>query len=62
MTQPTYELSLTKSELINLNRIFHILGKEHLKANWFTKSDIEDIYSVIGHVRTGIEEMELNEQ
>lgn len=62
MNETTYEISLTKSELINLNRIFGIVGEEALKANWFTKSDISDIYSVIGHVLTAIDEMEVSEE
>lgn len=62
MSTSVKEINLTKSELINLNRLFNIVGEEALKANWFTKSDIEDIYSVIGEVRTAIEEMELDEQ
>jgi len=40
-------IHLTLNELQNLNRIFDILGEEALKANFFTKQDIEDIYSVM---------------
>ena len=48
-------------ELKNLNRMFNIIGEEALKANYFTKSDIEDVYSILGKVRTAIFEAELDE-
>jgi len=51
---------LTHGELANLNRIFDILGEEHLKANWFTRGDIEDIYSVLEKVRTGLVDIQVN--
>ena len=60
-TKPLVEpIFLTHGELANLNRIFDILGEEALKANWFTQNDIEDVYSVLEKVRTGLEEMQLN--
>jgi len=52
----------TLEELKNLNRTFNILSEEVLKANYFTKGDIESIFNVIGKVREGIEEIELDEQ
>jgi len=52
----------TLDELKNLNRTFNILSEEALKAHYFTKADIESIYNVIGKVREGIEEIELDEQ
>jgi hypothetical protein len=48
-------------ELKNLNRMFNIIGEEALKANYFTKSDIEDVYSILGKVRTAIFEAEIDE-
>lgn len=39
-----HELNLTASELTNLKRIFNIIGEENLKANYFTKADIADVY------------------
>ena len=50
---------LTQNELTNLNRLFNIVGEEALKANWFTRSDIEDIYNVMEKVRTGLYEIQL---
>ena len=50
---------LTQNELTNLNRLFNIVGEEALKANWFTRSDIEDIYNVMEKVRTGLHEIQL---
>jgi len=50
---------LTLSELTQLNRIFNIIGEENLRANYFTRADIEDVYSVLGKVRTAKEELEL---
>jgi hypothetical protein len=61
MEDKTFEISLTKSQLENLNRVFGIIGEEALKANWFTKSDIEDIYGVYGKVLQAIEEKEIDE-
>lgn len=49
----------THAELTQMNRIFNIIGEEALRANFFTKADIEHVYSVIGKVREGIEELEL---
>lgn len=57
-----FPVHLTEMELRNLNRIFGIIGEEALKANYFTRSDVADVYSIIGKVRTAIEEMELDEQ
>ncbi|MFU1599188.1 hypothetical protein ACM257_17555 [Alteromonas macleodii] len=54
-------LHLTEMELKNLNRMFNIIGEEALKANYFTKSDIEDVYSILEKVRTAIFEAELDE-
>ena len=55
-----YGVFLTQSELNNLNRLFNIIGEEALKANYFTKNDIADVYSVIGKVRRALEEAELD--
>lgn len=49
----------THAELTQLNRIFNIIGEEALRANYFTKSDIEDVYSVLEKVRTAKEDLEL---
>lgn len=49
----------THVELTQLNRIFNIIGEEALRANYFTKSDIEDVYSVLEKVRTAKEDLEL---
>ncbi|HAU91683.1 MAG TPA: hypothetical protein DCW59_04935 [Alteromonas sp.] len=49
----------THAELTQLNRIFNIIGEETLRANYFTKSDIEDVYSVLEKVRTAKEDLEL---
>tara|TARA_Y100001968_G_scaffold102797_1_gene92762 strand:- start:6829 stop:7020 length:192 start_codon:yes stop_codon:yes gene_type:complete len=49
----------THAELTQLNRIFNIIGEEALRANYFTKSDIEDVYSVLEKVRTAKEYLEL---
>lgn len=51
---------LTQGELKNLNRLFNIIGVEALKANYFTKSDIDDIYSVMEKVRIGLDEITLH--
>ena len=56
-----FPLHLTEMELKNLNRMFNIFGEEALKANYFTKSDIEDVYSILEKVRTAIFEAELDE-
>lgn len=56
-----FPLHLTEMELKNLNRMFNIIGEEALKANYFTKSDIEDVYSILGKVRTAIFEAEIDE-
>jgi len=56
-----FEVFLTASELTNLNRIFNIIGEEALKANYFTKADIADVYSILEKVRTAIFEAELDE-
>ena len=56
-----FPLHLTEMELKNLNRMFNIIGEEALKANYFTKSDIEDVYSILEKVRTAIFEAELDE-
>ena len=49
----------THAELTQLNRLFNIIGEEALRANYFTKSDIEDVYSVLEKVRTAKEGLEL---
>lgn len=51
---------LTPSELINLSRIFNIVGEEALKANYFTKADIENVYSVVGKVKVAIDEAQMD--
>lgn len=51
---------LTHSELTNLNRLFGILGEQQLKANWFTKADIESVYSVLEKTRIALDEISLN--
>ena len=56
-----FPLHLTEMELKNLNRMFNIIGEEALKANYFTKSDIEDAYSILEKVRTAIFEEEIDE-
>ena len=56
-----FPVHLTEMELKNLNRMFNIIGEEALKANYFTKSDIEDVYSILEKVRTAIFEAELDE-
>ena len=56
-----FPLHLTEMELKNLNRMFNIIGEEALKANYFTKSDIEDVYSILEKVRTAIFEAEIDE-
>ncbi|MEM7421188.1 MAG: hypothetical protein AAF364_15880 [Pseudomonadota bacterium] len=56
-----FPLHLTEMELKNLNRMFNIIGEEALKANYFTKSDIDDVYSILEKVRTAIFEAELDE-
>lgn len=56
-----FPVHLTETELKNLNRIFNIIGEEALKANYFTKSDIEDVYSILGKVRTTMFEEEIDE-
>ena len=56
-----FPLHLTEMELKNLNRMFNIIGEEALKANYFTKSDIEDVYSILEKVRTAMFEAELDE-
>tara|TARA_Y100000052_G_C2935881_1_gene77366 strand:+ start:345 stop:551 length:207 start_codon:yes stop_codon:yes gene_type:complete len=53
-------VSFTGEELTVLNRIFKFVGEEHLRANYFTKADIEAVYSVLGKVRTGLEEWQLD--
>jgi hypothetical protein len=52
----------THAELTQLNRIFNIIGEEALRANYFTKSDIEDVYSVLEKVRTAKEQLELENE
>lgn len=54
-----FEVFLTASELTNLNRIFNIVGEEALKANYFTKADIADVYSVLEKVRITMDEAEI---
>ena len=56
-----FEVFLTASELTNLNRIFNIIGEESLKANYFTKADIADVYSVLEKVRIAKDEAECDE-
>ena len=56
-----FPVHLTDTELKNLNRMFNIIGEEALKANYFTKSDIEDVYSILEKVRTAMFEAELDE-
>ena len=56
-----FPLHLTEMELKNLNRMFNIIGEEALKANYFTKSDIEDVYSILEKVRTTMFEAEIDE-
>lgn len=56
-----FPVHLTETELKNLNRMFNIIGEEALKANYFTKSDIEDVYSILEKVRTAMFEAELDE-
>lgn len=55
-----FEVFFTHSEMANLNRIFDIIGEEALRANYFTKADIEDIYSVLAKVRIAKDEAELD--
>jgi hypothetical protein len=54
-----YELHLTASELTNLKRIFNIIGEENLKANYFTKADIADVYSVLEKLIITMDEAEI---
>ena len=54
-----YELFLTASELTNLKRIFNIIGEENLKANYFTKADIADVYSVLEKLIITMDEAEI---
>ena len=56
-----FPVHLTETELKNLNRMFNIIGEEQLKANYFTKSDIEDVYSILEKVRTTMFESEIDE-
>lgn len=56
-----FPIFLTHSELTNLNRIFNIIGEEALKANYFTKADIADVYSVLEKVRITKDEAEVDE-
>ena len=56
-----FEVFLTASELTNLNRIFNIISEEALKANYFTKADIKDVYSVLEKVRIAKDEAECSE-
>jgi hypothetical protein len=57
-----FPIFLTHSELTNLNRIFNIIGEEALKANYFTKADIADVYSVLEKVRITKDEAEVDEE
>lgn len=54
-----YELFLTANELKNLKRVFGFIGEEHLKANNFIASDIEDIYSVYEKLVITMDEAEI---
>lgn len=54
-----HELHLTASELTNLKRIFNIIGEENLKANYFTKADIADVYSVYEKLVITMDEAEI---
>jgi len=54
-----HELHLTASELTNLKRIFNIIGEENLKANYFTKADIADVYSVLEKLIITMDEAEI---
>lgn len=56
-----FEVFFTASELTNLNRIFNIIGEEALKANYFTRADIADVYSVLEKVRIAKDEAECSE-
>ena len=56
-----FPIFLTHSELTNLNRIFNIIGEEALKANYFTKADIADVYSVLEKVRLTKDEAVVDE-
>ncbi len=56
-----FPVHLTETELKNLNRMFNIIGEEALKANYFTKIDIEDVYSILEKVRTAMFEAKLDE-
>tara|TARA_B100001063_G_scaffold244727_1_gene278325 strand:+ start:5903 stop:6094 length:192 start_codon:yes stop_codon:yes gene_type:complete len=56
-----FPIFLTHSELTNLNRIFNIIGEEALKANYFTKADIADVYSVLEKVRITKDEAVVDE-
>lgn len=55
-----HELHLTASELTNLKRIFNIIGEENLKANYFTKADIADVYSVLEKIIITMDEAEID--
>ncbi|MFC4699352.1 hypothetical protein ACFO4O_04160 [Glaciecola siphonariae] len=51
---------LTHNELVQLNRIFKIIGEDNLRTHYFIKTDIEAVYEVMGKVCEAIEEMELD--
>lgn len=48
------EISLNVEELTVLNRLFNILGEENLRANFFTRADIDNTYSVLEKVREAL--------
>lgn len=61
MDEEEIPVFFTLGELTQLNRLFDVIGEETLRANYFTKADIESVYSVLGKVREGIHEGRLAE-
>lgn len=55
-----FEVFFTASELTNLKRIFNIIGEENLKANYFTKADIANVYSAYEKLVITMDEAEID--
>lgn len=51
MISPDIKLELNRNELNVLDKLFDVLTETQLKEHGFTKSEINDVYSVIAEVR-----------
>jgi len=52
-------VSFTPAQLLVVNRLFDVVDETILRAHYFTKADIENIYGALGQIREGLDEVAL---